>query len=275
MGSPDRLLADAPDRSSVAFDDMAAAYDATFTATALGSRLRAMVWRRLDVAFAGRAHILELGCGTGEDAVYLARRGCRVLATDASPEMLRAAARKAERAGCANRIEFRRLTMERVAALRDGAFDGVLSNFGAVNCVSRLDLVAADLAPLLRPHAPLVWVVMGRHVPWEWAWFLARGEWRMAFRRGRKGGAQWRGMRIHYPTPATLARSLRPHFVPVSRRALGAVLPPSYAAGWLERSPRALSALASLELALQPWQPLAALADHYIFEARRAAHPDA
>jgi hypothetical protein len=110
---------------------------------------------------------------------------------------------------------------------------------------------------------------MGRHVPWEWAWFLARGDWRKAFRRSRKGGSTWRSMRISYPTPGALARALGPHFAPVGRRALGVVLPPTYASGWLERSPRALYALACLERALQRCEPLAAVADHYIFEARR------
>ena len=167
--------------------------------------------------------------------------------------------------------------MERLGAdLAGETFDGVFSNFGAVNCARQLDAVAADLALLLEPGAPLLWVVMGRNVPWEWGWFLARGEWRKAFRRRRKGGVAWRGMHISYPTPAALGRALRPHFAEVGRRALGVVLPPTYASGWLERSPRTLSALTRLERALHRWQSLAALADHYIFEARRLpAHADA
>ena len=71
--------------SAAAFDDLAREYDAEFTTTALGSVLRAMVWKRYEHCFAGREHLLEIGCGTGEDAVHLARRGYRVLATDASP----------------------------------------------------------------------------------------------------------------------------------------------------------------------------------------------
>jgi SAM-dependent methyltransferase len=255
---------------AAAFDQMALNYDASFTSTAFGSCLRAMVWQRLDAAVAGRRRILEIGCGTGEDAVHLASRGFEVVATDSSMQMLRVAARKAEHAGCAQRIRFRNVPMERLGAeLRGETFDAVFSNFGAINCVPQVDALAADIAPLLEPGAPLVWVVMGRHVPWEWGWFLARGDWRRAFRRGRKGGSTWRSMHISYPTPAALARAVGPHFAPVGRRALGVVLPPTYASGWLERSPRTLSALAHLERALQRCEPLAALADHYIFEARR------
>ena len=253
-----------------AFDELARDYDAAFSATALGLELRAMVWQRLDAAVAGCRRVLEIGCGTGDDAIHLARCGLDVVATDASAGMLRVAADKAEAAGCAARIQFRCVPMERLGAeLRGETFDAVFSNFGAVNCARGLDGVVADVAALLAPGAPLVWVVMGRHVPWEWAWFLARGDARRAFRRNRKGGTAWRGLQISYPTPAELERALDPYFDAPTHHALGVVLPPTYASGWLERSPRALAALTALERSLQRWRPLAAVADHYILEARR------
>ncbi|HET7607682.1 MAG TPA: class I SAM-dependent methyltransferase [Gammaproteobacteria bacterium] len=252
-----------------AFDDLAAAYDAAFTASALGRSLRALTWERLDAALGSSRRVLEIGCGTGEDARRLALRGVDVLATDPSPSMLRLAAEKAAKAGCAKRIEFRCVPMERLGAeLAGERFDGVWSNFGAINCIPKLGAVVAELAALLAPGAPLAWVVMGRHVPWEWAWFLSRGNPRKAFRRQRRGGAVWRGMRIVYPTPRELTRTLAPHFTPTRCRPLGCVLPPSYASGWLERRPRVLGALARVERAAQRFAPLAALADHYIFEAR-------
>jgi ubiquinone/menaquinone biosynthesis C-methylase UbiE len=260
-----------------AFDDLAPTYDTAFTGTALGTSLRAMVWQRLNAAFAGCGRVLEIGCGTGEDAVHLARLGFEVVATDASLPMLRIASEKAERAGCAKRVRFLQVSMERLGVdLAGETFDGVLSNFGVVNCAPRLDGVVADLARLLKPGAPLFWVVMGRHVPWEWAWFLARGERRKAFRRVGKGGTVWRGMHVSYPTPTELAQTLSPYFGPVRRCSLGFVLPPSYASAWLERAPRLLAALTCLERIAQRWQAPAALADHYILEARRLpAHADA
>ena len=53
------------------FDGLAADYDRSFTASAIGQRMRAAVWRRMDAAFGPGDHVLELNCGTGEDAVYL------------------------------------------------------------------------------------------------------------------------------------------------------------------------------------------------------------
>jgi SAM-dependent methyltransferase len=253
-----------------AFDGMADEYDAEFTATALGSVLRAMVWERYERSFTGREHLLEIGCGTGEDAVFLARRGHRVFATDASEQMVRVAQRKAALAGVADRVQFRCTPLEDLGAELAGmTFDGVYSNFGALNCANSLPALAAELAPRLVAGAPLVWVVMGRHVPWEWAWYLGRGEGGKAFRRLRRGGASWRGLTVTYPTPATLAALVSRHFVSRGCRALGVVLPPSYAARWFNRSPRVLAALTRAERVLQRWPASASIADHYIFEATR------
>ncbi|HEY1015278.1 MAG TPA: methyltransferase domain-containing protein, partial [Herpetosiphonaceae bacterium] len=90
---------------ATAFDTVAERYDGDFTSRRLGGWLRAAVWRRLGAAFRPGDRALELGCGTGEDALWLARRGVAVTATDVSPGMLRVAAAKARAAGLADRIE--------------------------------------------------------------------------------------------------------------------------------------------------------------------------
>jgi SAM-dependent methyltransferase len=252
------------------FDEMAAGYDESFTHTACATVLRGLVWRQLRTALAGRGTVLELGCGTGEDAVHLARAGHRVVATDASPEMIRVAQAKALAAGCADRIEFHVLPMESLHALPPSPpFDGAFSNFGAINCVADLPRLGACLAERLRPGAPLLLVALGRCVPWEWFWFGLRGQPRKAFRRLQSAGVAWRGTTVLYPSPTRLAALLAADFEAVRRRALGSVLPPSYAAGWLDRRPRLLAALARLERWGQRIPALASLADHYVLEARR------
>src|SRR5262249_45405647 len=92
--------------------------------------------------------------------------------------------------GTAPRVTFHCLPMEQLSTLMDGpAFDGVFSNFGAVNCVEDLPKLIAEVAARLTRAAPLVWVVMGRHVPWEWMWYLARGQPGKAMRRYKRAGA--------------------------------------------------------------------------------------
>lgn len=253
---------------AVAFDGLARGYDAQFTSTALGRTLRTMAWHRFERSFAGREYLLDIGCGTGEDAIHLAQSGHRVLATDASLQMLRIAAHKAERAGCADRIRFLWLPMEKLGALAGEKFDGVYSNFGAINCAQDFGALAQDLARLVQPGAPVCLVVMGRYVPWEWAWYLARGDLATACRRLQRGGLSWRGMRIRYPAPATLARSFHPHFDASDVEPLGFALPGSYAAPLLECRPRLLSLLTRFER-IARWRWLAAFADHYYVAARR------
>ena len=88
------------------FDVAAASYDADFTETQLARWLRETVQAHLATAFGPGDHVLELGCGTGEDAIWLAQRGVRVTATDVSQSMLNVAQRKAAAAGLTALIDF-------------------------------------------------------------------------------------------------------------------------------------------------------------------------
>lgn len=256
------------------FDDLAVRYDTDFTNTAVGQSLRRVVWSRLASVFRPSQRVLELGCGTGEDAIRLATQGVSVVAVDASPAMIAVAQEKARRYACLDHVEFRCMPMEDVGQAFCGqSFDGVFSNFGAVNCVRDLSSLAASLARLLPERGALVWVIMGRRVPWEWLWYLLRGDRNRAFRRYRRDGVEWRGLQVRYPVPAEVARLLGPCFSVTRVSPLGVVLPPTYAAGWLNDSPRLLSALTHLEALVHESTVLASWSDHYILEARRLPVP--
>ncbi len=253
-----------------AFDELAVDYDVSFSDTRLGRWLRDQVWQHLERRLPQTGRIAEIGCGTGEDAIYLAQRGYHVFASDISERMLEIATAKARRAGCEKRIEFRRLSMNDLGReLRGESFDGLYSNFGAINCASNIEQLVFDMANVMKPGAPLTCVVMGRFVPWEWGWYLARLDGRRAFRRLPRAGTVWRGIRIRYPTPRQLARSLGDYFDGIKASGLGVFLPPSYAAGWINRSPGVFRMLAGLERVSQRFEPLAALADHFVLQASR------
>jgi SAM-dependent methyltransferase len=252
-----------------AFDALAAGYDAGFTASAIGQRMRAATWRRIDANFAPGQRILELNCGTGEVAVHLARRGVRVHATDCSEAMLDVTRAKVAGAGLAGLIHTAPLAIEDLARHRGAEFDGALSNFGGLNCVADLRAVARGLAHALRPGARAVLCIMGPVVPWEWAWFLARRQPCKAFRRLQPGGTSWRELAVRYPAIPSVRRAFSPHFVERRLSAVGALVPPSYAEAWAARHPRLLESLDRWERCLETFLPLPWLADHYLLELER------
>ena len=249
------------------FDGMAADYDRSFTASAIGERMRAAVWRRFDAAFRPGDRVLELNCGTGEDAVYLGRRGVRVLATDISAEMVAMTCAKVERAGLTGLVEVARMPIEALTHHRvHGSFDGVLSNFGGLNCVADLPRVARALAASLHPGARAVLCVMGPAVPWEWGWYLAHGQPGKALRRLRREGAPWHGLTIRYPSIGQTRRAFAPHFVQRRVAAIGALVPGTFAGTWAARHPHLLAALDRLERRAETTWPLPWLADHFLIE---------
>lgn len=251
--------------TAVPFDALAAEYDDAFTRSAVGGVMRAAVWNVIDPLFQPAAEVLEMSCGTGEDALHLARRGLRVLATDISTGMLAQAAAKARHFSVADRVRTQRLDLnaDDWALDSSGAFDGALSNFGGFNCVADLPAAAAKLARLLKPGAALALCVMGPWVPWEWGWYLLEGKPRKAFRR-LPGVTEWRGIKIFYPSLRALRRALAAHFDFQSATAVGGLVPPSYAEPWAQRHPNALARLNRWERRFEQSAPLVALADHYL-----------
>jgi SAM-dependent methyltransferase len=78
------------------FERLAPRYDELWTETAVGRAQRDAVWRLVDRLFGEGDCVLDIGCGTGEDAAHLGSRGVSVYGIDASPAMVaRARARGA------------------------------------------------------------------------------------------------------------------------------------------------------------------------------------
>lgn len=251
-----------------AFDSQAESYDRQFTRTRIGTAMRAAVWARCGAHFRPGDQILEMNCGTGEDARWLATQGMQVLATDISPAMIEVSRAKLAAVPQAPAVTFQTLAWEHLGTLAAGPFDGMLSNFGGLNCVADLEGAALRLAEKLRPGAVAILCIMGPRVPWEWLWFLSRGRPGSAFRRMR-GPRQWSGIAIRYPTIGATVNAFAPHFRLLRAGAIGALLPPPYTEKSLGRYPRVLAALEHLERRWEEKWPLPQLADHYLLELER------
>jgi SAM-dependent methyltransferase len=256
--------------SSSPFDTLAPDYDEQFSSSPLGKTLRAAVRRRIEPHLKPGGSVLELGCGTGVDALGLAEVGMKVVAVDASEGMVKIARDRCRAHGSSVRVEHGDIRYLDAVPGCVGPFDLVLSNFGVLNCVEDLDSIMGAIATRLAPGGTAVVVVMGRVVPWEWAWMLVSGRPGSAFRRLRPGGVEWRGMRILYHTTGTVRRAGRSAGLTVRRTAgLGALLPVTEAGPWIARHPRLLGALDRIERRFETLPPLPWLADHLLVEMAR------
>ncbi|HWY53812.1 MAG TPA: methyltransferase domain-containing protein [Terriglobales bacterium] len=257
------------------FDAIADRYDETFTRSKIGQAQRASVWKELETAFRPGDYVLELGCGTGVDACFLADRGVKVVACDNSPRMINVATRRVAECQKDSLVRTYLLAAEDIANLRGGeVFDGAFSNFGALNCVEDLPLLARNLAVLLKPGSTALLCWMGPHCLWEVVWYLGRGDPRKAFRRFRRGGvtarlAEGTSIRVHYPSVRFLARTFSPEFQLKSIKGIGVSVPPSYLEPWASRFPHLFGLSVRTDLVLGRCFGFRSLADHVLLEFRR------
>lgn len=259
--------------AAVAFDRMASSYDATFTDSVIGRSQRNVVWKALKHTFRAGDRVLELNCGTGEDALFLAGRGVSVVACDASKGMIEVAeCRKAEHAPDAA-IDFQLLRNEELGQLGGEArFDGALSNFSGLNCVVFPRGVAEELGRLVRPDGVALICVSTRVCLWEIAWYGARANFAKALRRvSGKTVAQLDGVDVPvwYPTIRELRRAFRPWFRVRSVRAVGLFVPPSYAEGMARRHRNLLRVAELLDSVFAAWPVLRSVGDHVLLELER------
>jgi len=259
------------DTSREYWDRAARDYDYVFPLQIIGQLQRAAVWRKLAQVFPAGDRILELNCGTGIDAAYLAERGVRVLACDLSPRMIEVAGDRLRSRGLSELVEFRALPTEEIASLSgEGLFDGAFSNFSGLNCVEDLSAVAANLARLLRPGARVLICVIGRFVPWEMVWYLAHAEaGRATLRLKRSAHNGEHGVKVYYHSVPEIARMFSPGFRLRHRSGIGITVPPTQLEHLARRFPAAAGRLARVDQVLGKLPLFRAMGDCALLEFER------
>ena len=256
------------------FDALAAAYDEEFSNTCLGRFYRECTWRKMAEYWPSPSNLLELNAGTGEDALYLAQMGHKVLATDISGKMLSVLGDKLTRAGIQDNVRVKRLAIEDIHLLKGEKFQGVLSNFGGLNCIENVPKFVKDVSPLMTKGGILIVCIMGPWTPWEWLWFLLKGSPDKAFRR-LQSGIEWHGIRIYYPHLIKALNFFRAGgFECIDQAAMGILMPPPYANGLVERFPWFFKQLARIETCMSGAPYMGLLADHYLLVLKKTIEDD-
>lgn len=258
-------------RQATVFDSLAATYDADFTNSGIGKLQRERVWSFLTpLVTAGKRSlkILEINCGTGEDALRLATLGHRVIATDASGVMITKAKEKLGEANACLQISFEVCPFNQLKdRYADEQFDLILSNFGGLNCIGNAELaqLGRDLQALTKPTGHLFLVLMGNCCLWESGHYCIRGQFKKAFRRFSDSNhftSNGQSMAIHYYSPSKLRKSFAASFEFHLAKPVGLFIPPSYLEERFKNKPGKLTQLDRLEKKFG-YSFLASFADHY------------
>lgn len=255
-----------------AFDSVAADYDGPRGNNELIQRMRVSLWETVLEKVPVGSDLLDLGCGTGIDAIEFARCGYQVTATDWSPQMVGRTRSRAAVAGLESHVTTAHLGIHQLNQLQE-QFDGIYSNFGPLNCVPDMPSVAGECARLLRPGGHLVFSVIGRLCPWEIVHYVARGRFKRAGVRASRGATAV-GMNRHtiwtyYYLPREFHRAFAGHFTLESYRALSLFLPPPYLVDYYRRHRRWCDRLGWLDDRLGALPLLRDMGDHFLIVMRR------
>ena len=258
------------------FDTLASDYDTAFSDRIPGRWLRNRTRRVIAAILPPASRVLDVGCGTGDDALWLAAAGHEVVATDFSQGMLNMT--KARRAAApetvAARVDVERLDLESPCDEVSGPFALVMSNFGAVNCCADLGRLFAWLDRRLEDDGRVVLTIMGRFCLWESIGFALRGRFRQAVRRW-SGRANFTingiDQPIWYHSPAAIENMAQSHFVIESICGIGIFVPSTEFFHICESRPRLMRCLCRLETIVASWWPFNRLGDHYTVVLRRPA----
>ena len=216
-------------------------------------------------------NILELNCGTGIDAVFFARQGMKVHATDISPGMLTELKKKIEQNNLSGKITYQQCSFTDISTtLRETGktkFDHVFSDFGGLNCVQDIESVIAQFKEILNPGGTVTLVIMPPVCPWEML-LAFKGNFKTAFRRWKKNGIDSNVEGIHfttyYFTPSRVMKAFGNDFLKIGLRGLACFTPPPYLEKFPKRYPKLFKLLNRIDNRLDQFFPFNRWADHFI-----------
>lgn len=264
-------------KAAEAFSKQSAVFDKTFSGNSIVQYKRQRVRQHIQQYIKPGHQVLELNCGTGEDALWMARYGCRVHATDISTGMLNELTKKIATYGLENKISTELCSFTQLERLNNkGPYDFIFSNLAGLNCTDRLDKVLASLPDLVTPGGVVTLVLLPKFCLWE-ILLLFKGKFSTAFRRffshrGRNANIEGISIQCWYYNPSYIIQGLRNDFALLGIEGLCTLVPPSYIEHFAENYPRLYRWLQRREEKWKSKWPWKYIGDYYIISLKKKSN---
>jgi SAM-dependent methyltransferase len=261
---------------ATAFDSASNEYDFTISRNFINSWIRKRSVGVLSQYLRPEFTVLEIGCGTGAEAIEISKRVAKVVATDVSQGMVELLKTKVRAKGLEGRIVAMKLAASEVGRIGDpmaaGKFPLAYSFNGALNCEPRLEEFARQLHELLVPRGILVCSIRNTLCFTEAVAHAAALQFgRMSPRKRQPVMVSVGGREIPstYYSPDRFLQKMRPYFEAEEVIALPALLPPAYLNDYYLRVRSVTSMVERLDAALSGHFPLNRVGDQTLFVLRR------
>jgi len=260
-----------------AFDSASEEYDYTISHNYINSWIRRRSISELISLTRPSDVLLEIGCGTGTEAIQISKRVARIVATDISEKMLHVLERKVFAKKYGKKITGIRARAAEISAVQpflpNGKVRIAYSFNGALNCEPELYKVPEQLAQVIDDKGYFVCSIRNTLcLPETMSHSLALQFDKLAVRRTQPTMVSVGGMDIpsYYYSPAAFTRFFQSYFH--VRRIIGlpAFLPPAYLNKYYLRTGVFRPFLEKVELAVGGWFPFNRLGDQTLFMFQKA-----
>ncbi|MCW3116899.1 MAG: methyltransferase protein, partial [Chitinophagaceae bacterium] len=155
-------------KAAIAFTKQSLVFDDLYAHNTIVQYKRQRVRKHVEHYIQPGNSILELNSGTGEDAIWFAKQGCTVHATDISEGMQEVLMKKIKNNAPEGTITSELCSFTRLETLKNkGPYDLIFSNFAGLNCTAQLDSVLQSFSPLLKPRGIITLVILPKFCLWE------------------------------------------------------------------------------------------------------------
>lgn len=253
------------------FDKAALKYDETFTNTQIGKMQRYLVYHQFKKHLIGIQNILEINCGTGEDAIWLAQQKFSITATDISEKMIAVAKSKSNYDNITFKVADNKTIQQ---TFKDQQFDLIFSNFGGLNCLSpeEINIFFKNVTSVLSEKGKMILVIMPKNTLWEQFYFLMKLQFSSIFRRKKEkviANVDGEKVTTYYYNPKEIVNLSKQYFSIIDTKPIGFLVPPSYLEPFFKNKLWLLKFLNTMEKRLKNWGFLSKYADHYIITLQK------